>query len=95
MVDSLIPCEEDSSLLISRFQEYLEYDDVRYFVMKAVTENIGQVMQKTKKVMGYCGHGGPGRPSLWKPPLAGSVGVATCTWEGSSAAQWWYLSARI
>ncbi|XP_019394536.1 PREDICTED: nucleolar complex protein 4 homolog [Crocodylus porosus] len=50
VVESLIPCEEDSSLLISRFQEYLEYDDVRYFVMKAVTENIGQIMQKTKEI---------------------------------------------
>ncbi|CAM5161849.1 unnamed protein product [Eretmochelys imbricata] len=50
VVKNLIPCEEDSSLLISRFQEYLEYDDIRYFVMKAVAENIGQVMQKTKEV---------------------------------------------
>ncbi|KAH1180577.1 hypothetical protein KIL84_009413 [Mauremys mutica] len=50
VVENLIPCEEDSSLLISRFQEYLEYDDIRYFVMKAVAENIGQVMQKTKEV---------------------------------------------
>lgn len=46
---------EDASLLVSRFQEYLEYDDVRYFVMKAVTENIAQVMQKTKEVRScYC-----------------------------------------
>ncbi|KAM7145036.1 nucleolar complex protein 4 homolog [Macrochelys suwanniensis] len=50
VVENLIPCEEDASLLISRFQEYLEYDDIRYFVMKAVAENIGQVMQKTKEV---------------------------------------------
>ncbi|XP_067395899.1 nucleolar complex protein 4 homolog [Emydura macquarii macquarii] len=50
IVENLIPCEEDSSLLISRFQEYMEYDDIRYFVMKAVAENIGQVMQKTKEV---------------------------------------------
>uniref|UniRef100_A0A8C8S584 Nucleolar complex associated 4 homolog n=1 Tax=Pelusios castaneus TaxID=367368 RepID=A0A8C8S584_9SAUR len=50
IVENLIPCEEDSSLLISHFQEYMEYDDVRYFVMKAVAENVGQVMQKTKEV---------------------------------------------
>lgn len=50
-MENLIPCEEDSSLLISRFQEYMEYDDIRYFVMKAVAENIGQVMQKTKEVL--------------------------------------------
>lgn len=50
VVDGLIPLNEDASLLISRFQEYMEYDDIRYFVMKAVTESIGQVMQKTKEV---------------------------------------------
>ncbi|XP_025914635.1 nucleolar complex protein 4 homolog isoform X2 [Apteryx rowi] len=49
VVDGLIPLNEDASLLISRFQEYMEYDDIRYFVMKAVTESIGQVMQKTKE----------------------------------------------
>ncbi|XP_068886939.1 nucleolar complex protein 4 homolog isoform X2 [Aphelocoma coerulescens] len=30
-------------------KEYMEYDDVRYFVMKAVTASIGQVTQKTKE----------------------------------------------
>lgn len=50
VVEGLISTEEDSSLLISRFQEYLEHDDVRYFVMKAVAENVGHVMQKNKEV---------------------------------------------
>ncbi|XP_053135039.1 nucleolar complex protein 4 homolog isoform X2 [Hemicordylus capensis] len=50
VVKSLLPTEEDSSLLVSRCQEYLEYDDVRFFLMKAVAENIGNVMQKTKEV---------------------------------------------
>ncbi|OXB85003.1 UNVERIFIED_CONTAM: hypothetical protein H355_016125 [Colinus virginianus] len=49
VVNGLIPTHEDASLLISHFQEYMEYDDVRYFVMKAVTESVGQVMQKTKE----------------------------------------------
>ncbi|XP_010226364.1 PREDICTED: nucleolar complex protein 4 homolog [Tinamus guttatus] len=49
VVDGLIPLNEDASLLISRFQEYMEFDDIRYFVMKAVTESIGQVMQRTKE----------------------------------------------
>ncbi|NWR02190.1 NOC4L protein, partial [Paradoxornis webbianus] len=49
VVDGLLPTDEDASLLISRFQEYMEYDDVRYFVMKAVTASVGQVMQKTKE----------------------------------------------
>ncbi|CAI5797308.1 complex 4 homolog [Podarcis lilfordi] len=50
VVDGLIPVEANSSLLISRFQEYLEHDDVRFFVMKSVAENVGGIMQKTKKV---------------------------------------------
>uniref|UniRef100_A0A670JLB0 CCAAT-binding factor domain-containing protein n=1 Tax=Podarcis muralis TaxID=64176 RepID=A0A670JLB0_PODMU len=50
VVDGLIPVEDNSSLLISRFQEYLEHDDVRFFVMKSVAENVGSVMPKTKKV---------------------------------------------
>ncbi|XP_054852402.1 nucleolar complex protein 4 homolog [Eublepharis macularius] len=50
VVKGLIPTEEESSLLSSRFQEYLEHDDVRFFAMKAVAENIGNVMQKTKEV---------------------------------------------
>ncbi|XP_077164485.1 nucleolar complex protein 4 homolog [Paroedura picta] len=49
VVKGLISAEEDSCLLISRFQEYLERDDVRFFAMKAVAENIGNVMQKTKE----------------------------------------------
>uniref|UniRef100_A0A670JN29 CCAAT-binding factor domain-containing protein n=1 Tax=Podarcis muralis TaxID=64176 RepID=A0A670JN29_PODMU len=51
VVDGLIPVEDNSSLLISRFQEYLEHDDVRFFVMKSVAENVGSVMPKTKKVL--------------------------------------------
>ncbi|XP_040458184.1 LOW QUALITY PROTEIN: nucleolar complex protein 4 homolog [Falco naumanni] len=49
VVDGLLPINEDASLLISRFQEYMEYDDIRYFVIKAVTGSIAQVMQKTKE----------------------------------------------
>ncbi|XP_063000488.1 nucleolar complex protein 4 homolog [Elgaria multicarinata webbii] len=49
VVEGLIPTGEDSSLLVSRFQEYLEHDDVRFFVMKSVAENVGSVMPKAKK----------------------------------------------
>lgn len=56
----MLPIDEDASLLISRFQEYMEYDDVRYFVMKAVTASIGQVMQKTKEVRNCYWSGGSG-----------------------------------
>ncbi|XP_007426166.3 nucleolar complex protein 4 homolog, partial [Python bivittatus] len=49
VVEGLIQTDQDSSLLISHFQEYMEQDDVRFFVMKAVAENLGSVMQKAKR----------------------------------------------
>ncbi|XP_032085986.1 nucleolar complex protein 4 homolog [Thamnophis elegans] len=49
VVEGLIQTDENSSLLISRFQEYMEQDDVRFFVMKAVAENLGKVMPKAKQ----------------------------------------------
>uniref|UniRef100_A0A670ZD34 CCAAT-binding factor domain-containing protein n=1 Tax=Pseudonaja textilis TaxID=8673 RepID=A0A670ZD34_PSETE len=50
VVEGLIQTDQNSSLLISRFQEYMEHDDVRFFVMKAVAENLGTVMPKAKQV---------------------------------------------
>ncbi|XP_056389147.1 nucleolar complex protein 4 homolog [Hyla sarda] len=41
--------EKDLSPLITRFQEYLEYDDVRYYTMSVIVERIAQVFQKTKE----------------------------------------------
>uniref|UniRef100_A0A8D2L8G7 Nucleolar complex associated 4 homolog n=1 Tax=Varanus komodoensis TaxID=61221 RepID=A0A8D2L8G7_VARKO len=49
VVWGLLSTEENSSLLISRFQEYMEHDDVRFFVMKLVAENVGSIMQKAKQ----------------------------------------------
>ncbi|XP_015684027.1 nucleolar complex protein 4 homolog [Protobothrops mucrosquamatus] len=49
VVEGLIQTDQNSSLLISRFQEYMEEDDVRFFVMKAVAENVGNVMTKAKQ----------------------------------------------
>ncbi|KAM3825890.1 nucleolar complex protein 4 homolog isoform 1-T1 [Vipera latastei] len=49
VVEGLIQTDQNSSLLISRFQEYMEQDDVRFFVMKAVAENLGNVMPKAKQ----------------------------------------------
>uniref|UniRef100_A0A3P8Y1H0 CCAAT-binding factor domain-containing protein n=1 Tax=Esox lucius TaxID=8010 RepID=A0A3P8Y1H0_ESOLU len=43
--------EEDMALLISRFQEYLEMEDVRYYVMSAIRENVARVMDKNKGVV--------------------------------------------
>lgn len=49
-MDRLLSKTADNSLLISRFQEFLEMDDVRYYVMSSIRENLGQVMDKTKGV---------------------------------------------
>ncbi|XP_030074101.1 nucleolar complex protein 4 homolog [Microcaecilia unicolor] len=51
VVENLLLVEEDSSLLISRFQEFLEYDDVRYYVMTSVSDNVARVMQKSKEAL--------------------------------------------
>ncbi|XP_042251949.1 nucleolar complex protein 4 homolog [Thunnus albacares] len=48
VVDRLLSRTTDNSLLISRFQEFLEMEDVRYYVMSSIRENVGQVMDKNK-----------------------------------------------
>ncbi|CAJ0946832.1 unnamed protein product [Ranitomeya imitator] len=48
-VDRLLQEEKDSSPLISRFQEYLEYDDVRYYTMSVINERVTQVHPNTKE----------------------------------------------
>ncbi|KAM4050872.1 nucleolar complex protein 4 homolog [Anomaloglossus baeobatrachus] len=48
-VDRLLQEETDSSPLISRFQEYLEYDDIRYYTLSVINERVLQVYQKTKE----------------------------------------------
>ncbi|XP_074547211.1 nucleolar complex protein 4 homolog isoform X2 [Halichoeres trimaculatus] len=48
VVDRLLSRTVDNSLLISRLQEFLEKDDVRYYVMSSIRENVGQVMDKSK-----------------------------------------------
>ncbi|MGH0169164.1 UNVERIFIED_CONTAM: hypothetical protein FKN15_056001 [Acipenser sinensis] len=49
VVEHLLSLEKHMSLLISRFQEYLEFEDIRYYVMASVNENVAKVMQKTKE----------------------------------------------
>ncbi|XP_038618922.1 nucleolar complex protein 4 homolog [Tachyglossus aculeatus] len=44
VVEGLIPVKGDGSLLISRFQEFLEFDDIRYHVMQMTEEMIARVM---------------------------------------------------
>ncbi|KAI9524794.1 Nucleolar complex protein 4 [Dissostichus eleginoides] len=48
VVDRLLSKTTDNSLLISRFQEFLEMEDVRYYVMSSIRENVGKVMDKNK-----------------------------------------------
>ncbi|KAI4877727.1 hypothetical protein NFI96_021977 [Prochilodus magdalenae] len=39
----------DMALLISRFQEFLEMDDVRYYVMSSIRDSISRVMERNKR----------------------------------------------
>ncbi|KAG7223874.1 hypothetical protein INR49_015130 [Caranx melampygus] len=48
VVCGLLSKTTDNSLLISRFQEFLEMEDVRYYVMSAIRENVGKVMEQNK-----------------------------------------------
>ncbi|XP_037548637.1 nucleolar complex protein 4 homolog [Nematolebias whitei] len=48
VVDNLLPTKTDNSLLISRFQEFLEMEDLRYFVMSAICGNVHKVMEINK-----------------------------------------------
>lgn len=54
LVEHLLSENEDMSLLISRFQEFLEMDDVRYYVMSSVRDNITRVMKRNKGVLKMC-----------------------------------------
>ena len=53
-MDRLLSRTTDNSLLISRFQEFIEMEDVRYYVMRSIRENVGQVMDKNKGVGELC-----------------------------------------
>lgn len=54
VVERLLSKTTDNSLLISRFQEFLEMEDVRYYVMSSIRENVGKVMDKNKGVGELC-----------------------------------------
>ncbi|XP_072271810.1 nucleolar complex protein 4 homolog [Pyxicephalus adspersus] len=49
VVTGLLSEDKDFSPLIIRFQEYLEYDDVRYYTMYLVYEHITQIQKNTKE----------------------------------------------
>ncbi|XP_069019332.1 nucleolar complex protein 4 homolog [Embiotoca jacksoni] len=48
VVENLLSKTTNNSLLISRLQEFLEMDDLRYYVMSSIRENVGKVMDKSK-----------------------------------------------
>ncbi|XP_043571184.1 nucleolar complex protein 4 homolog [Chiloscyllium plagiosum] len=48
LVDNLLQIERDTLSLLSRFQEYMEYEDVRYYVMVYAVDNISRIMQNSK-----------------------------------------------
>ncbi|XP_036907733.1 nucleolar complex protein 4 homolog [Sturnira hondurensis] len=43
VVEGLLSLEEDRSLLLSQFREYLEHDDIRYHVMQAAADTVARV----------------------------------------------------
>ena len=44
-------------MLISRFQDFLEMADVRFYVMSSIRENVAMVMDKSKGVGSTLQHG--------------------------------------
>nr|XP_019937315.1 PREDICTED: nucleolar complex protein 4 homolog [Paralichthys olivaceus] len=48
VVDRLLSKTADNSLLISRFQEFLEMEDVRYYAMSSIRDCVGKVMDRNK-----------------------------------------------
>lgn len=51
LVDRLLSITTDNSLLLSRFQEFLEMVDVRFYVMSFIRDNVAKVMEKNKGVL--------------------------------------------
>ena len=43
VVGGLLSPEEDRSLLLSQFREYLEHDDIRYHTMQAASDTVARV----------------------------------------------------
>jgi len=50
VVEGLLSPEDDCSLLLSQFQEYLEHDDIRYHTMRAATDVVGRVADRYPEV---------------------------------------------
>ncbi|XP_041916173.1 nucleolar complex protein 4 homolog [Alosa sapidissima] len=51
VVERMLSEIEDMAMIISRFQEFLEMDDVRYYVMCSIRDHVANVMEKNKGVV--------------------------------------------
>ncbi|KAG8515027.1 Nucleolar complex protein 4 [Galemys pyrenaicus] len=60
VVGGLLSLEEDCSLLLSQFREYLEHDDIRYHAMQATSEAIARVTDGHPEVSWSARFGGRG-----------------------------------
>ncbi|XP_008323014.1 nucleolar complex protein 4 homolog [Cynoglossus semilaevis] len=48
VVDGLLSQTTDNSMLISRYQEFLEMEDVRFYTMSSICRGVGRVMKKNQ-----------------------------------------------
>lgn len=55
VVGGLLSPEEDRSLLLSQFREYLEHDDIRYHTMQAASNTVARTTDGRPEVS----HPGP------------------------------------
>lgn len=65
VVGGLLSQEEDHSLLLCQFREYLEHDDIRYHTMQAAADTVARVTD--------------GHPEVsWPGPIRGGRGQRAC-----------------
>lgn len=67
VVEGLLSPEEDCSLLLSQFREYLEHDDIRYHTMRAATDTVHRVADGHPEVS----QRGPGPGRAWAAGVRG------------------------
>lgn len=79
VVDGLLSLEEDCSLLLSQFCQYLEQDDVRYHAMQAAADTVARVTNAHPEVSWRAGvpqlgegRAGMGSPGAQARPPAGA-----------------------
>lgn len=72
-MEGLLSLEDDCSLLLSQFREYLEHDDIRYHTMQAATDIVVRVANRYLEVSCLSpmagGWGGGGGTSVLTPGI--------------------------